>query len=115
MGLTFKENTDDLRESPVITMLEYLIGKGLDLRIYDPHVSLDSIYGSNRNFLLNAIPHIGRLLVSSPGDVTGWADYLVITQKPSTAVLDAIEASRLPVIDVAGVFTRQTQGSIVSA
>jgi GDP-mannose 6-dehydrogenase len=115
MGLTFKENTDDLRESPVITMLEYLIGKGLDLRIYDPHVSLDSIYGSNRNFLLNAIPHIGRLLVSSPGDVTGWADCLVITQKPPAAVLDAIEASHLPVVDVAGRLARKVQGSTVSA
>jgi GDP-mannose 6-dehydrogenase len=102
LGLTFKENTDDLRESPVITLLEYLIGKGRDLRIYDPHVSLDTIYGSNRNFLLNAIPHIGRLLVSSPTDVTGWADYLVVTQKPSAAMLEAVESSGLPVLDVAG-------------
>ena len=102
MGLTFKENTDDLRESPVITMLEYLIGKGREVRIYDPHVNLDSIYGSNRNFLLNAIPHIGRLLVSTPEAVTAWADTLVITQKPNSAVLSAIEASALPTIDVAG-------------
>jgi GDP-mannose 6-dehydrogenase len=106
MGLTFKENTDDLRESPVITMLEYLIGKGRDVRIYDPNVSMDSIYGSNRNFLLNAIPHIGKLLVSTPQAVTEWADALVITQKPPAAVLAAIEESGLPTIDVAGVLTR---------
>jgi GDP-mannose 6-dehydrogenase len=103
LGLTFKENTDDLRESPVITMLEYLIGKGKDVRIYDPHISLDSIYGSNRNYLLNAIPHIGRLLVASPSAVTGWADQLVLTQKPTPAMLEAIEASSLPLLDVAGV------------
>jgi GDP-mannose 6-dehydrogenase len=109
LGLTFKENTDDLRESPVLTMLEYLIGKGRELRIYDPHVTLDSIYGSNRNFLLNAIPHIGRLLVSSPADVTGWADYLVVTQKPAPAVLEAVETSGLPVLDVAGVLARSAQ------
>lgn len=106
MGLTFKENTDDLRESPVITMLESLIGKGRDVRIYDPNVSMDSIYGSNRDFLLNAIPHIGRLLVSTPEAVTGWADALVITQKPPAAVLAAVEASGLPTIDVAGVLPR---------
>lgn len=106
IGLTFKENTDDLRESPVITMLEYLIGKGRDVRIYDPNVSMDTIYGSNRNFLLNAIPHIGRLLVSTPEAVTGWADTLVITQKPPAAVLTALEASGLPTIDVAGVLPR---------
>ena len=101
LGLTFKENTDDLRESPVITMLEYLIGKGRDVRIHDPNVSLDSIYGTNRGYLLNAIPHIGRLLVGSAAEVTAWADYLVVTQKPSGAMLEAIEASTLPVIDVA--------------
>lgn len=106
IGLTFKENTDDLRESPVITMLEYLIGKGRDLRVYDPHVSLDSIYGSNRNFLLNAIPHIGRLLVSTPEAVTGWADQLVVTQKPSAPLLRTVTDSGLPIIDVAGVLTR---------
>ena len=106
LGLTFKENTDDLRESPVITLLEYLIGKGRDVRIYDPHVSLDSIYGTNRNYLLNAIPHIGRLLVGSAAEVTAWADYLVVTQKPSGAMLEALEGSPLPVIDVAGVIDR---------
>ena len=113
LGLTFKENTDDLRESPVITMLEHLIGKGRDVRIYDPHVSLDGIYGSNRDFLLNAIPHIGRLLVSTPGAVTSWADYLVVTQKPSATVLNVIEASGLPVLDVAGVFARSRQQAAI--
>jgi GDP-mannose 6-dehydrogenase len=103
IGLTFKENTDDLRESPVITLLESLIGKGYDLRVYDPNVSLETIYGSNRDFLLNAIPHIGRLLAPSPETVFGWADQLVVTQKPGAELLRAIEASRLPVLDVAGV------------
>ncbi len=107
IGLTFKENTDDLRESPVITMLELLIGKGYDLRVYDPNVNLDSIYGSNRNFLLNAIPHIGRLLVPSAEAVFAWADQLVITQKPSAALLEAIQGSGLPVVDVAGVLPGQ--------
>ena len=83
IGLTFKEDTDDLRESPVVNMLEYLIGKGRDLRIFDAHVSLDSIYGTNRNFLLNAIPHISRLLQGNLKGVFEWADCLVITQKPS--------------------------------
>lgn len=103
IGMTFKEDTDDLRESPVLTMLEYLIGKGRDIRIFDPNVSLDSIYGTNRNYLLNSIPHIGRLLTPLQ-DVLGWADQLVITHKPASAVTRAIIASGLPVIDVAGVW-----------
>jgi GDP-mannose 6-dehydrogenase len=106
IGLTFKENTDDLRESPVITMLESLIGKGYDLRVYDPNVNLDSIYGSNRNFLLNAIPHIGRLLVPTAEAVFAWADQLVVTQKPGAALMQSIEVSGLPVLDVAGVLPR---------
>ena len=46
-GLAFKEGTDDLRESPIIAMVESLIGKGRDLKIYDPHIQLEDIYGSN--------------------------------------------------------------------
>jgi GDP-mannose 6-dehydrogenase len=100
LGLAFKENTDDLRESPVVTLLESLIGKGCNLRIYDPHISLDKIYGANRNYVLNAIPHIGRLLQNSPADVTGWAECLVIAQKPSDELAAAVRASGLPVIDL---------------
>jgi GDP-mannose 6-dehydrogenase len=107
VGLTFKENTDDLRESPVIEMLEYLIGKGRDIRIFDPNVSLGNIYGANRDFLLNAIPHIGRLLEPSLEALTGWADLLVITQKPAPAMAEMIEESGLVLLDVAGALSKQ--------
>jgi len=102
VGLTFKEDTDDLRESPVVSMVEHLIGKGVDLRIFDPHVNLEIIYGSNRNFLLNAIPHIGRLLDARLETLLGWADQLVLTQKPTQSVLDSMRASGLPIIDLSG-------------
>src|SRR5205823_7518628 len=69
LGLAFKENTDDLRESPVVAMLEHLIGKGRDLRVFDPHIQLETIYGSNRDFIVRSIPHIGRLLQSRLDDV----------------------------------------------
>jgi GDP-mannose 6-dehydrogenase len=102
IGLTFKENTDDLRESPVVGMVEHLIGKGIDTRIFDPHVSLDSIYGSNKNFLLNAIPHIGRLLEAKLESLLAWADQLVVTQQPTPEGMQRIIRSGLPVIDLAG-------------
>src|ERR1700738_5302096 len=76
IGLAFKENTDDPRESPVVSLLEYLIGKGRDVRIFDPHIRLAAIYGSNRNYILNAIPHIGRLLEASEDSLIRWADHL---------------------------------------
>ncbi len=101
VGLAFKENTDDLRESPVVTMLEHLIGKGRELRVYDPHIQMDRIYGSNRDYILNAIPHIGRLLRSGFDDLAGWAERLVLTQKPSAELAKQIRATGLPVLDVA--------------
>ena len=75
VGLAFKENTDDLRESPVVGMLEHLIGKGRDLRVYDPHIQMDKIYGSNRDYILSAIPHIGKLLTGGFEELAGWADH----------------------------------------
>jgi len=98
VGLAFKENTDDLRESPVVTLLEQLIGKGRDVRVFDPHIQLDAIYGSNRNFILESIPHISRLLAASLEDVLGWADHLVLAQKQSAVTMQRIEQSGIPVV-----------------
>jgi GDP-mannose 6-dehydrogenase len=101
VGLAFKENTDDLRESPVVTMLEHLIGKGRDIRVYDPHIQMDRIYGSNRDYVLNAIPHIGKLLTGGFDELAGWADHLVIAQRPSPELAAKIRASGKPLLDVA--------------
>ena len=106
IGLAFKENTDDLRESPVVSMLEQLIGKGRDVRIFDPHIQLDTIYGSNRNFLVESIPHISRLLESDVERVLQWAAYLVLAQKQSEAVMDRVRESGLPVLDLVGMATQ---------
>jgi GDP-mannose 6-dehydrogenase len=97
IGLAFKENTDDLRESPVVTLLEQLIGKGRDLRVFDPHIQLDRIYGSNRNFILETIPHIGRLL-GSLDSVLGWADHLVLAQKQDQFTMQRIQQSGISIM-----------------
>ena len=102
IGLAFKEDTDDLRESPVVALLEQLIGKGRDLRVYDPQIRLDAIYGANRTFLLDSIPHIGRLLDSRLEDTLAWAQYLVVAQKQSGDIAARIRASGLTVIDLMG-------------
>ena len=100
-GLAFKENTDDLRESPVVTLIEQLIGKGRELRIYDPHIQIDQIYGANRQFVLNAIPHIGKFMVASVDEMLGWADHVVITQKPAAGLRAKLEACGRPLLNVA--------------
>ncbi len=101
-GLAFKENTDDLRESPVVALLETLLGKGRSLRVFDPQIRLEQIYGSNRQFILNAIPHIGRLLDSRFEDTIAWAQHLVVAQKPSASYAAEIARSGIPVLDLTG-------------
>lgn len=78
LGFSFKSGTDDLRESPVIEVIERLLGKGYDLRIYDKNVKLASLVGANRDFILNRIPHISRLMVDRLDTVLDHAQTIVI-------------------------------------
>jgi GDP-mannose 6-dehydrogenase len=78
LGFAFKAGTDDLRESPMVDVIEHLIGKGFDLRLYDKNVNLATLTGANRDYILNHIPHISRLMVNSAREVTDFADTLVI-------------------------------------
>ena len=78
LGVSFKAGTDDLRESPMIEIIERLIGKGYDLRIYDKNVHVASLVGANRDFILNRIPHISKLMVADMNDVLKHAETIVI-------------------------------------
>ena len=78
LGFSFKAGTDDLRESPVIEVIERLIGKGYDLRIYDRNVNIAALVGANRDFILNHIPHISRLMVPSIEAVLEHAQTVVV-------------------------------------
>jgi GDP-mannose 6-dehydrogenase len=81
LGFSFKAGTDDLRESPVIEVIERLLGKGYDLRIYDKNVKIASLVGANRDFILNRIPHISRLMVDHVDAVLDHAQTIVIGNK----------------------------------
>lgn len=78
LGFSFKAGTDDLRESPMIEAIERLIGKGYDLRIFDKNVNLARLVGANRDFILNHIPHISKLMVSTIDAVLDHAQTIVI-------------------------------------
>jgi len=78
LGFSFKSGTDDLRESPVIELIERLLGKGYELRIYDRNVNMASLVGANRDFILNRIPHISRLMVDSIAEILNHAETIVI-------------------------------------
>ena len=81
LGFSFKAGTDDLRESPLIEVIERLLGKGYEIRIYDKNVNLASLVGANRDYILNHIPHISRLMVNSIEEVLEHADTIVIGNK----------------------------------
>lgn len=78
IGLSFKTGTDDLRESPLVTLAEQLIGKGMQLFVYDPEVHLAQLIGSNRSFVEKHLPHIGKMLLPDIEDVVNASDLLVI-------------------------------------
>jgi len=81
LGFSFKAGTDDLRESPMIEVIERLIGKGHDVRIFDKNVNLAKLVGANRDFILNHVPHISRLMALSIEEVLEHAQTVVIGNK----------------------------------
>jgi len=83
LGFSFKAGTDDLRESPMIEIIERLAGKGYDLCIYDKNVQVARLVGANRDFILNRIPHISKLMVDDIDAVLNHAETVVIGNKAS--------------------------------
>jgi GDP-mannose 6-dehydrogenase len=93
LGFSFKAGTDDLRESPIVELIERLIGKGYDLRLYDRNVSMGKLVGANRDYILNHIPHISRLMVETTDEILEHADTLVIgnSDPEFASLLDRID------------------------
>ena len=67
-----------MRESPLVNVIEYLIGKGYDLKLYDKNVNLAALTGANQDYILNHIPHISKLMAASMDEVLNFAETIVI-------------------------------------
>jgi GDP-mannose 6-dehydrogenase len=78
IGLSFKSGTDDLRESPLVELVERLLGKGLSLKIYDPEVKVSRLIGANQRYIEETVPHIQSLLCDSLERVLEHARVIVI-------------------------------------
>jgi GDP-mannose 6-dehydrogenase len=81
LGFSFKAGTDDLRESPMVTLIETLVGKGMQLALYDRDVSLARLHGANKEYIEREIPHISQLMRASIEEVLAASDVLIIGNK----------------------------------
>lgn len=102
LGIAFKEGTDDLRESPLVTLAEILIGKGIDMRVFDPNVHYASLYGSNKEFIDRELPHLKKILVGGE-EVLQHANLIIAGHKaaPYEALIPLLE-KRHQVLDLTG-------------
>lgn len=81
LGLSFKAGTDDLRCSPIVDVVENLLGKGFNLSIYDKNVKISELTGTNRDFIMSKIPHLQHFVTDNLDEVISGSDVIVVTNK----------------------------------
>jgi GDP-mannose 6-dehydrogenase len=102
LGLSFKMSSDDLRESPYVDLAETLIGKGFDVRIYDPIVNPQKLIGTNRRYVESKLPHLHRILAASAAEALAGADVAVVSSSDPQVTAALVEHAPPRVIDLSG-------------
>ena len=93
LGLSFKADTDDLRESPIVDVIERLLGKGFNVRIYDPRVHVSQLTGANKEYILQKIPYIARFITDNLASVLENSELVVVVNKEA-GLADALRRTR---------------------
>ncbi len=102
LGLSFKSDTDDLRESPNVELAERLIGKGFEVRIYDPIINPDRLVGANRRHVEARLPHLNRLLARSPEEALSGAEVVLVSATGPVVTAALRDAAPPHIIDLSG-------------
>ncbi|MDD5088976.1 MAG: UDP binding domain-containing protein, partial [bacterium] len=97
LGLAFKAGTDDLRESPMVELVETLLGKGHQIKIYDKNVSLARLVGSNKRFIESVLPHLAELLCPSQDDVLRHSEVIIVANRDPDfeGILDRVQPDQI--------------------
>jgi GDP-mannose 6-dehydrogenase len=115
LGLSFKAGTDDLRESPLVALVERLIGRGYQVCVYDPNVSFANLHGTNRAYIEREIPHIVSLMTDSPEQLLDHSELIVVGNsdpalarvleavRPDQVVVDLVRAAGSPSANYRGI------------
>jgi GDP-mannose 6-dehydrogenase len=104
LGLSFKPGTDDVRESPVVPLIETLVGRGYQVSVYDEQVQLSRLIGANKSFLEREIPHIASLMQPSITDVVRQAEVVVVTNgSPAFRQVPGLMSQNQILIDLIGI------------
>jgi GDP-mannose 6-dehydrogenase len=109
LGLSFKAGTDDLRESPVVQLVETLVGKGYDVRIYDGNVNLARLLGTNRAYIEAVVPHLADLMVDDADQLLASCDTVVIGNDSPEFVELIAGVDSQPVVDLVGLSLSESQ------
>jgi GDP-mannose 6-dehydrogenase len=102
LGLSFKMNTDDLRESPNVQLAERLIGKGFEVRIYDPIVNPERLIGSNLRYIETRLPHLRRLLATTPHEALHGCNAAVVATSDPAVIEELRKAPPDWILDLHG-------------
>jgi GDP-mannose 6-dehydrogenase len=102
LGLSFKPDSDDLRESPYVDLAETLLGKGYDVRIHDPVLNPSSLVGANRQYVESRLPHLKRILTDTPEEAIAGADIAIVSHSTNRVVEALLAAPPLRVLDLDG-------------
>ncbi len=110
LGLAFKSGTDDLRESPAVTLAEKLLGKGMSLKILDSAVQKSKLIGTNLNYISSRVPHLSELIVSSPDDLIEHSELIIVTHGAAEfrQIIEEVKGETW-ILDLTGIFRDNVQ------